>query len=137
MKKRSKAIKSGLPCFSCCCPYHEDKICISVEFSTYGIKRIQEFNERNSIHTEFLIPLTKAYHSFKPVKMGCIQNQKQGTKDKRKHLCKRCLSLLMKILNSDDVFKNWKTHTHKQKKLFHLPFASRCCSLLRLFVFLV
>ena len=41
MKKRSTTIKPGLPCFSCWCPYHEDKMRINCEFRTSGVKRIQ------------------------------------------------------------------------------------------------
>ena len=124
IKKRSKAIKSRLPCFSCCCPYHGDKISINCKFSTYGIKRIQEFNQSNSIHIKFVITLTKAYHSLKPIKMTYIQNQKQARKLRQEKtlLSKRCFSLLLKILNSDDVFKNWNTHTQKKTLKFAVCF---------------
>ena len=43
----------------------------------------------------------------------------------------RVFELLIEILNSNDVFKKWKT----QKELNNFPLASRCCALLRLFVF--
>ena len=43
----------------------------------------------------------------------------------------RVFELLIEILNSDNVFKKWKT----QKELNNFPLASFFCLLLRLFVF--
>ena len=102
MKKGSRAIKSGLRCFSCCYPYHDDKICINCGSSTSAIKRIQEFNESYSIHTKFVSILTKAYHSLKPIKW-CINKtkNKQGrtrNKETRKQTNKQAKTLLYSAL---------------------------------------
>ena len=78
MKKGSRAIKSGLRCFSCCYPYHDDKICINCEFSTSGIKRIQELRRATPFKH-----INRSLSQFKTIKMAHIKNQEQARKAKK------------------------------------------------------
>ena len=97
---------------------------------TCGINRIQEINKSNSVHTKFeehaCIPVfflsyPKAYCSPKPIKMLMLNQEKKSDKKTRETLflqinasiCginklqwPRCLRLLKRILNLEDVLKN-------------------------------
>ena len=133
-KKRSTAIKPGLPCFLVVV------LTVKIEYAFIASSELRESTEFKS--STRATPFTKknCYH----VKQAChiliahIQSQKQTRKHKTENtFVQKMLEFTREILNLDDVLKNSQNiyEKKKKKKIHNLPFVSRLCSSLRVFIF--